>query len=223
MAIPSIIVSSCLISQYLSTHGSTSSLVCGHPLIMYWLNICSFMSPFIAVLMSSTDMHNWMSSVLVLYMYIFISVIFLSLWSAWIWWDSHPTIYNSGPGWYKTCMLYWCMHSMMHCNCWDNVLHFYWTSSPKVYSLLLYIPPWQSSSDEIVLAPTICLVHPIQCCCTTVPCWIGSYLKMHSAGGFALSGTLSCPQVIPFLTCNKPAPRSMPDASISRYRGFNVS
>ena len=39
----------------------------------------------------------------------------------------------------------------------------------------------------------------------------------------ALSGTLSGPQFIPSLNCNKPTSRQMPDASVYRYRGFNAS
>ena len=32
---------------------------------------------------------------------------FLSMFSTWLWWDSQPAIYSSGPGLYKMCMLYW--------------------------------------------------------------------------------------------------------------------
>ena len=53
----------CLIGQYLSLPGCTSSIVCGQPLVMYICSICWSASWHIAALMSSMDVHTGISTV----------------------------------------------------------------------------------------------------------------------------------------------------------------
>ena len=35
--------------------------------------------------------------------------------------DSLSAMYESGTVFYKMCILYWCIHSIMHFNCWDDM------------------------------------------------------------------------------------------------------
>ena len=80
-----IIASSCLIGQYLSSPGSTSSLVCGHPEITHVVTICSSAASFIATLISSLDVHIGMSTVvLIICMFIFMPVISWTQFFAWL-------------------------------------------------------------------------------------------------------------------------------------------
>ena len=101
---------------------SPSSLVGGHPLIMYVLSICSSVSSFRAALMTSIDVYIGMSTiVLIVFMLIFTPVISLVLICAWLWQDSQRVIYNLGQGLCKMHTLYWWIHNMMHYNDWNSV------------------------------------------------------------------------------------------------------
>ena len=103
-----------------SIPGSTASLVCGHPLIIYLLHICNSAPSSVAAFRSSIDVHMGMCTV-VLMVCILLFIPDFSWSSTWLWCDSQSTIYNSGPGLYKRNTLYWCIHSMMCCNHFDNV------------------------------------------------------------------------------------------------------
>ena len=145
---------------------------------------------------------------------------FLVLFSAWLWWDYQSAIYNSGPGLFKMCMLYWCMCSIVHCNHWDNIAMSLLTiatnglCSVVTYTSLAKQQWWNFSSS--------CNMQSVFCSMLLHCHFVLDKLLQVNAVGFrvALSGTLSCPQFIPSLTWNKPAPRTMLDASISRYRGL---
>ena len=57
IALSSIFPTSCLIGQYFSDPGSTPSLVCIHPLILYYLSICISTYSSVADFMSSIEVH----------------------------------------------------------------------------------------------------------------------------------------------------------------------
>ena len=122
IATPSIIACSCLISQYLSTPGSTASLVTHHPLIVYLCSICILCSSSVVFCMSSMDVHMGISTdVLMLCVLIFMHDIYWSQLPMWLWHDSQPPIYSSVPGLIKIHTLYWFICSMMYCIHCNNV------------------------------------------------------------------------------------------------------
>ena len=119
IAMLSVMASSCLISQYFYSCGSTTSSVYGHPLMVY---ICSLGSSSVPACMSSIHVHiGTFIDVLMLCILTFMLGVFWSWLLTWLWCDSQSTMYSSGPGLCRICMLSWCIHSVMHCCHFDNI------------------------------------------------------------------------------------------------------
>ena len=57
ITMPSIRTSTYHIGQHFSASGSNASLVCGHPLMIYFLSICNLASSSVATFMCSIDVH----------------------------------------------------------------------------------------------------------------------------------------------------------------------
>ena len=81
-------------------------------------------------------------------------------------------------------MLYWCMHSMMHCNCWDNTaISLLTIATHFIWSVITYT----SLAKQVAVLPLNA----------------GRLLLVNAVGWrVALSGTLSFPQFISCITCS---------------------
>ena len=119
---PLIIADFFLIGMYCLILWSTSSFFCGKPCIIYAFCFCSYVSSPVAACMSSMDVHTALYTDMQIALKVkFIPVISWSVYSLWLFRDSQSTMYKSGWGLYMMCTLYWCIHSIMHYNCWGSV------------------------------------------------------------------------------------------------------
>ena len=150
-------------------------------------------------------------------------VISQSLFSAWLFMDTQSTIQNSGPGFYNMHTLYWWMYHIIHCNHWDSSATSLLIITTNGYGLLPCILHWQNSNGETF--PRLCGMPRASHSMLLYCCSMLDKLLLTNANGHkvALSGTSSGLQFIPFLTCSNPVPRMTPDASVSRYRGLDMS
>ena len=127
IATPSILARLYLIIQYLYTPGSTFSLVCDNPLIMYCLIICSSASSFISAYMSCIDMHIGMCTVMLVVCMICSHLKFLGSFSLYVY-DGTTNLLYIYQG--QVCII--CAHCIDICAAWCIATavimspHLYW-------------------------------------------------------------------------------------------------
>ena len=68
------------------------------------------------------------------------------------------------------------MYICVHCNLWDNVVTSFWRLLQGVCGLLLYLPPWQSSSDGTYINHVVCQMLLFLCSWIFFLLLTGSYL-----------------------------------------------
>ena len=148
---------------------------------------------------------------------------FLVLCSGWLFWDNPSAMYKSGPGLYIMHTLYWQMHNMVHCKCWDNMATSLQIIATNGLSSLMMHTSLQNSNggtfSRLCSIPRPLILH----CWSTAQHLIRLLLAEPVGNRAALSGTSSHPQFIPSLMCSNPASRPKPGATVSRYKGLDVS
>ena len=121
IAMPPIIANPPLTGQYCPTLCSTSFL-CGQPCMMYAFTFCRCVSSCVAVWIYSMDMQTGMfTEVLIALMFMLIPEIPWFLFSVWLLWDNQSMMYKCGLGLHLIQILYWCILSIICCNCWDSM------------------------------------------------------------------------------------------------------
>ena len=220
IATPSVIARSCLIGQYLPTVGSKMILVCGHFVIMYVCSICS--SAFIFLCIS--NVLYWCS-----YQNIYCH-------TECVYADTHTSYflglcfeyYCDGIAsllWLdlvKVCII--CVHCIGKCTAlyivatMTGLQYLCWQLPQMVCDLLFCLFPWQNSSGAIsphheVFQGSLTLV--LLYCHSTAD----KHLVINSVGKNAVLSRTSHSKFILSLTCERLAPRPVPEASVSRYRG----
>ena len=158
-------------------------------------SIWSSASSPIAALMSSNNVKTGTSTASCVYVYAH-TCYFLVPISVWLWWDSQSSIYKSGPGFTGGCAA-WCIVATvtgLQCLCQPLLL--------IVCGLELFILPLWNCSDGIFPIHAVCQGFPIHVAITSL--YTGQHFACKCNGHNAvLSGTLSCPQVMPSITCKK--------------------
>ena len=111
-----IMVSSCLICQFLSAPHSTASLESGHLPLLYLFSISSSPSSSVADLISSIDVKLGTSTD-VFIACILTFILGISWLSMLLCQDSKSTMNNLGLDLYRICTLYWYMYKIIHYSC----------------------------------------------------------------------------------------------------------
>ena len=119
---PSIMVNSCLMGQYLCMTCITSSFLCVQPLMIYTFS--SYRWTFLAFVscILQPGVHTCRSTAVLIPLTFMLSpCISLSLISSHLSHDIQSTMNSSGPGLYSMYNLYWCMNIIINCRHCDNI------------------------------------------------------------------------------------------------------
>ena len=117
IVMPLILASLLCIGQYCLMLCSTSSFLCGQPIIIYVFILSSWVSSCVATCVSYIDVHTGtFIDVPMALTFLLIPALSRSLFYVWLFWDSQSVMQKSEPGLYMMFILYWCILSIIHCN-----------------------------------------------------------------------------------------------------------
>ena len=131
----------------------------------------------------------------------------------------------SGPGLYNMHMLYLCMCSIMHCSCCDEVVTSLLTIAMNALWSVITLTCMVKQSLIKLSTDHVVWQGPV----AYYVAYTAALHSIHSCSQMQWDTLLCCLepcftwQFMPSLTCQSLAPGPIPDASVSRYRGYDAS